>query len=96
MVPHTIPKQGGAFDSWHQYQKRKVDYSEVPNVTSWLILVLEGIPKVSDIGIGFHSLTQGYMFVYQFWKVILTILFQSSTPKLIWVWRALEKLLDKF
>jgi hypothetical protein len=61
MVPPTIPNHRG--DSRHQDQERRVDYSEGPNATSWLTLVLEGLPKVSDIATGFHSLTQGFMFV---------------------------------
>ena len=54
--------RGGTVDHRHQDQQRRVDYCVGPNVTSFLNLVLEGLPKVSDIAIGFHSQTQGFMF----------------------------------
>jgi hypothetical protein len=55
--------RGGTIDSRHQDQQSRVDYSVGPNATSCLTLVLEGLPKVSDIATGFHSLTQSFMFV---------------------------------
>jgi hypothetical protein len=55
--------RGGTIDSRHQDKQSKVYYSEGPNATSSLTLVLEGLPKIRDITTGFHSLTQGFIFV---------------------------------